>query len=393
MQKDYYKGRERKLTMAGTYNHLQHFSKYLKFLDETNAKILRALAEYGPRNTSNLAKATNLPVTTVGFRLKKMVESGLLLVTVNPNLPRLGLSKGFFVADAKLGRHDHLLESIKNAGYWTYAVRCYGKMDGYCAYFAFPTRCQNELEDFFKEASSLEIFSRYRFFWTTNSCYVTPNFVWYDFREKVWRLQWKEWIDEILRASEKLPENLRENGSYQIMVDEADLLIIKELEKDAATDIKKLSGILGITPQSAGSRFQKHIIERKLIANYNVDIYSFPLEISDLYGFILDFNDEKALARFVNASEGKPFFVSFAKIIGRNSLIANIHILKGEFPNLVQSLNDLYSAGVVKDFYYVTLDSASYKRQTISYRYFENGKWLYNLEERIKKLNEISRSH
>jgi hypothetical protein len=85
--------------------------------------------------------------------------------------------------------------------------------------------------------------------------------------------------------------------------------------------------------------------------------------------------------------------VSFAKIIGRNSLIANIHILKGEFPNLVQSLNDLYSAGVVKDFYYVTLDSASYKRQTISYRYFENGKWLYNLEERIKKLNEISRSH
>jgi DNA-binding Lrp family transcriptional regulator len=378
--------------MAGTYNQLQHFSKYLKFLDERNAKILRALAGYGPRNISNLAKVTDLPVTTVGFRLKRMVESGLLLVTVNPNLPRLGLSKGFLVADAMLGRHDHLLESIKNAGYWTYVVRCYGKMDGYCAYFAFPAQRQKELEDYFKETSYLKILSRYRFFWTTNSCYVTPNFVWYNFRERTWRFQWQEWIDEILRASEELPESLRENGCHRIMIDEADLLIIKELEKDAAIDIKKLSEILRITPQSAGSRFQKHIIERKLIANYNVDIYPFPLEISDLYGFIVDFHDEKALAKFVNASEGKPFIVSFAKVISKNSLIANIHILKGEFPNLVRSLNHLYSEGSVKDFYYVTLDPASYKRQTICYRYFQNGRWVYDLEERIRKLREISRT-
>jgi hypothetical protein len=83
--------------------------------------------------------------------------------------------------------------------------------------------------------------------------------------------------------------------------------------------------------------------------------------------------------------------ISYAKVIGENSLIANIYILKTEFPNLIKSLNRLYSEDLIKNFFYLTLDSTAYKRQTISYEYFENGKWTYNHEEKIKKLQEISR--
>jgi len=366
---------------------------YSKFLDETNAKILVELAKYGPRNISNLARAINLPITTVRFRLKKMIDDGLLLVGVNPNLPRLGLAKAFLIADAMLGCSKALLEIIRNADYWTYIIRCYGKMDGYCAYFAFPAEHKNELQNYLKEASSIGILPCYKAFWITNSHYVTPDFIWYDFKEKRWKLQWYKWFNEILNAPEELPDVLKETESYQIMADKADLVIIKELEKDAAIELKKLAKILKITPQSVGNRYQKHIIERNLIANYNVDIFPFPLEVSDLYNFIIDFKDEKAIGKFVNASKGKPFMVSYAKVIGKNSLTTNIYILKREFPKLIESLNRLYSEGLIKNFFYVTLEPTAYKRQTIAYKHFENGKWTYNSEERIKKLKEIGRTH
>lgn len=379
--------------MTGLYNQLQHFYTYSKFLDETNAKLLKELAKYGPRNISKLANATNLPVTTVRFRLKKMIEKGLLLVTVNPNLPRLGLAKAFLTGDAMLGCSKALLETIRNADYWTYIVRCYGKMDGYCAYFAFPAEHKKELQNYLKEASSVGILPCYKFFWITNSYYVTPDFIWYDFKEKRWKLQWCKWTDDILNAREKLPEALKETENYQIVADKADLIMIKELEKDAAIKLRKLAKILSITPQSVGNRYRKHIMERYLLADYNVDIYPFPPEVSDLYNFIIDFKDEKAIGKFVNASNGKPFIVSYAKVIGKNSLITNIYILKREFPKLIQSLNRLYSEGLIKNFFYVTLEPTAYKRQTIAYKNFENGKWTYNSEEKIKKLKEIGRTH
>jgi hypothetical protein len=95
----------------------------------------------------------------------------------------------------------------------------------------------------------------------------------------------------------------------------------------------------------------------------------------------------------VNASDGKPFIVSYAKIMGRNSLIVNIYILKEEFPNLIKSLNQLYRAGLINSLFYVTLDPTSYRRQTISYEFFNDGKWSYDAEAKMKKLKEISELH
>jgi len=374
-------------------NQIQRFNRYIKFLDETNAKILKALGQYGPRNITTLAKATNLPITTFRFRLKKLIEEGVLAIKVSPNLSKLGLAKAFFIAEAKLGGHNTLIEVVRNTDYWTYIIRCYGKMDGYCTYFAFPAEHRNELRNYLKRANLSRLFPRYQFFWITNSHYVCRDFSWYDFEEKLWRFQWHRWIKDISNASEDLPDILKETGDYQIMADKTDLLIIKEFEKDATIEFNKLAKILKITPQSVGARYHKHIIERKLILSYVVDVYPFPIQISDLYNFIIDFKDERTVAKFVNASNGKPFMVSYAKVIGRNSLIANIYILKTEFPNLIKSLNRLYSEGLIKKFFYVTLNPMSYKRQTIAYKNFENGKWTYNSEERIKRLKEIGRTH
>ena len=374
-------------------NKVGRFFDYFKFLDEVNAKILEAAGKYGIRNITALARAANLPVTTVSFRLRRMKEKGRVLVTVNPNLYKLGLAKAFIVAEAPFGSYEKLFRAIRNAGYWTYIIRCYGKFDGYCAYFAFPADYKKELEDYWREAGHLRITVNSKFFWITNSRTFPPNFSWYNFKKREWIFRWEEWIDEVLNASKELPEILKDPNpnEYKIAVDKRDLLIIKELEKDESIEFKELAKIVGITPQSVGSRYRK-IVERSLIVDHNVDLYPFPLEISDLYMFVIEFPGEAPLAQFANACQEKPFVVSYAKVIEKPSLLINIYILKREFSPFMDSLNRLYKKGIIKNIFYVTLDPTSYKRQTISYKYFEKGAWRYNYEERVKKLKEIASS-
>jgi len=375
--------------MNKRYDQHNHFYTYSKFLDKTNAQILTQLAKHGPRNISTIAKTTNLPVTTVNFRLKKLIQKGLLKITANPNLPRLGLAKAFFVVHAPLGQHKNLLRIIKSIDYWTYIIRCYGKADGYCAYLAFPAMHKKELDIYLQTAAEQTIIPKYTLLWTTNSHYATPNFQWYNFKEKRWKIQWQQWVSGIQTASGRLPKSLKDTQDNQIMADKADLLIIKELEKDATTDLNELAKLLKITPQAIGNRYKTHIIQRNLISNYNVDIYPFPLEISELYNFTIDFENQKNLAKFVNASNEKPFIVSYTKTAGKNTLIINIYIERKEFPNLIDALNQLHADQIIKDFTYITLEPTEYHRQTISYEYFEKGQWAFNTKEKIRKLQEV----
>jgi len=186
-----------------------------------------------------------------------------------------------------------------------------------------------------------------------------------------------------------LPEPIREPAGFTIKVDKKDLLIIKELQKDETIGFNKLAELVGISPQSVGARYQDHILKHRLIVDYAVDVYPYPLEVSDLYLFKIDFANERCLSKFANACEGKPFVVSYSKIIGENAILANVYLIKMEFRNFVGVLNRLFVEGLITDFFYVTLDQAAYSRQTISYEYFENGRWLYNHSERIEKLHRI----
>jgi hypothetical protein len=53
------------------------------------------------------------------------------------------------------------------------------------------------------------------------------------------------------------------------------------------------------------------------------------------------------------------------------------------------SLDRLVQLGFLKDFFYVMLDVASFKRQTVSYEFFSEGKWLFDYEEKMRKISEI----
>jgi len=107
-------------------------------------------------------------------------------------------------------------------------------------------------------------------------------------------------------------------------------------------DFRKLAKIIGIAPQRLHYRWHNHILKRNLIVQYTTNFKPYPFVVSDYYMFVINFVSPNALAKFCNASSRKPFIISYAKAIGKNSLIVVIQIPKLEFSNLINALNNLH---------------------------------------------------
>jgi len=364
--------------------------RYIRILDPVNAKIIEALGENDPRNLSALAKKIGLPPTTVAFRVKKLMKEGLLKVRAKVNSHKLGLIKAVLIADSNHGHIEALLKAVENVDYWTYRARCYGKFNGIYAVFSFPFEQRAELEEYLERAKHVGAISDYVLLWTANIIEVAPNFDWFNFKRKAWNFAWQNWLNEILTSSADSPEWLADPKSYEIQADYTDLLILKELEKDGLQDFTKLSKVAKITPQAVRHRFYNHVVKRDLIAQYDLAIFPYPLQVSDLCAFVLDFANEQALTKFANSLNDKPFVTSYAKAIGRNSLVVHFYIPKVEFSNFAESLNHLAMKRLIEDFFYVSLDVASFKRQTVSYEFFHDGKWTYKASEKVEKLTKTA---
>jgi DNA-binding Lrp family transcriptional regulator len=362
---------------------------YLKVLDSVNAKILEGMGRHGPRNTSFLARSVKLPATTVAFRIKKLIGKGYLHVRTNLDHSKLGLMRAALVAQTAGGLEEKLREAIENIGYWTYVTRCYGRFNGIYALFAFPAVHKNKLEAYLREVVRQKAMSDYVFHWITNLCEVPRNFEWFDFKSKAWKFPWHQWIDEVPKASEKLPKKLAEPEEYQVMVDETDMFLLKELEKDAFVEFTEIADGLKMSPQGVRYRYYKHIMKHGLVADYEIAILPYPLLVSDMCSFVVHFENDKALVKFSNTLSNKPFILNYGKIIGRNSLLMHSYTPRTEVPNFINTMNIMVKRNLVTDFFYVNFDVSSFKRQTVSNEFYKDRYWTFDSEEKRKRLSEI----
>jgi hypothetical protein len=105
--------------------------------------------------------------------------------------------------------------------------------------------------------------------------------------------------------------------------------------------------------------------------------------------FIIEFADEKGLAKFTNSLDNKPFILSYAKVLGENTLITNTCIPKTEFPNFIDSLNRLAEVHLIKSFFHVVLTLVPHKRGGVPHEFFKDGTWKCDVENSIRKLREM----
>jgi DNA-binding Lrp family transcriptional regulator len=359
-----------------------------KCLDSLDIKILEAMGVYGPRSISKLAKKINVPVPTVRDRAKELKSRFSLHLHAKVYHTFIGLKKAFVFVRATSGYERLLWESLKANGYWLYLSARYDAPESFYGIYGIPIDHTKSFEQFVKQIEKLRIAQSIDLFWST--CIHTVNLTdnWYDYESERWVFEWDKWIEDIESQGTSLPYTLVESETYPQKADRIDIIILKELQKNAECKLCNIAKLLDVSPKIVQYHFKNHVIPKGLIEGYQVFLPHFEA-VSDSYCFRFNFYDEKNMAKFALSLKDKPFVRSIGKILGRNGLFTHIYLPRKEFRGFTGALSKLIRNGLMRNYDYVIEDPSRKQVQTISYEFFKDRSWIYDHKKHMKRLHEL----
>jgi len=352
-------------------------------------KILESLGTHGPRNITKVARKLGIPPETLRKKLKRMPYRVFLRFYTNIYHTNLGLKKALIFAEAIQGHEDMLFNCMKANDFWIYVNRFYGGNEGCLGLYTIPKDNDSDFEDFARRLEKLNAAKNVRVFWSTCFQGVHSKTTWFDDKLKKWVFRWDEWIKEIPTMDTELLNTLIDPKEWPIKGDETDVFILKEMEKDPTVSVSDIAKMLGISQQLTQYHYKTHVLERGLIEGFDVLSYHFDIAISDMFAFLFEFESEEKLSRFAKSLLNKSFVGGLGKILGENRLIGDIYLPRQEFRNFIDALSKLVRANLLQGYCYVIRDLRKAERQTISFEYFKDRKWLYDHQKHIKNLENL----
>jgi DNA-binding Lrp family transcriptional regulator len=364
----------------------------LEHFDNLDVRILEGLAEYGPRNISKVAKELNAPRGTVISRIHRMSSSFYLRPLTTIYHTNLGMKKAVVFAKAKPGKEDVLFNSLKVNKFYIYLSRCFGMFEGCVGIYVIPVEHTAEFEDFLGEVERSGITRDIELFWST--CFHTVNRTrkWYDGDKGTWVFPWEKWLDEVSSSESELPYTLRDPESFPLKADEADMFIVKELEKDATVTLASMARKFGTTLQNIRYHYEKHVVKHGLIETFQVSILPLDRASSDMLFFIFKFSDIEKMGKFAHSLLDKPFVTILGKILNENALVSQVYLPRHEFRNFIDALSKLARHNFLESYDYVVQDlrPGKWSRETVPFELFKNRSWLYEHSQHLAALHALT---
>ena len=230
---------------------------------DTAAIVAEALMKYGPKY-AKISKETGVPTATVRYILTKRFPKLGLSVKALINRGLLGLQRYLVMIKPALSPKftSGLLSTLGEFMYLTYYTYL-TRQRKFMTIFTLPPKYFDSFVEFLNRLKSAKIIADFevdKLFYVRGLPFRVDCF---DFKEGVWRQDWKErssWIPEVY-----------ENPNTELKLDKIDLLILKELRKDAFIKYIDLAKILKLTRQTI-----KRHYERAVKAVYMYAIFWFP---------------------------------------------------------------------------------------------------------------------
>lgn len=360
-----------------------------KKLDETAVKVLEMLSILGPRNLTPIAKHLQLPESTLRYRVRRMISNSYLFLHLNPYHTNMGLKKAVTFVDAASGHEEDLIDFLRVNDFWVFLCRIHGSYEGCAGVWTIPVESVERFESFLSKLQDSGVARNFEVIWSTCFQGIPVSTRWFSFEGGTWVFNWEEWIKEVETIKGTLPHTLLEPDDWPIKVDYEDLLIIKELEIDGRASITDISKKVGIPLERAKYHFREHVLKRGLVEGYQVEIYGVPFILREACFFKFEFDNYEKMTKFALSLSDKPFATFVGKVLGEDALISHIKLPRWEFTNFIGTLSTLVRRGFLKQYHYTVQDMYQTWRETIPYEHFENGRWNYDNEKHLQKIEEL----
>jgi len=357
-----------------------------KQLDRTNIRIISAMWKLGPRNLLEVSRRTGIPFTSVYHRVAKLEEKSKRLVYLTPQLSKLGMMRVVVLVTASPGSEERVTAALKIPNLWRSINPCEGTFT-HLSIQAIPVKFLRQFKTYVRRLSEIGLIRQSRVILTGEYIPNFPNFRYYDAASNKWTFQWERW----LAALKKKPSRtIDDPEGYDMLVSKKDLLIVKELEKNARLSFADLAPLLGISLQGVKYHYDKKLIANGIVKYFTYDILPYPEEVSASHEILLEFTSNLAMKRFFHLIDDLFFVLGVAKVLNRNALLVRTFTLQTQLSNMFAFFSRMARKGALESYSAVRQDFNGRERQTVSYELFDDKMgWQFDLK---KCLYELSRS-
>lgn len=371
-------------------NYFKGITETEKQLDPTNIKILTAMWKHGPRNLLEISRRTGLPFTSVYHRVAKLERQTGRVAYVMPVTSQFGLMRVIVLAAATPGHEETVTKSLQLPNLWRFINPCEGNYTTVSAH-AVPAKYLKQFNRYFRKLVENDMITRLKIINTGDSKPNFPNFQYYDPRSKRWSFEWMKWLDDVRK--QKIDRTIEDPPTYRMLLDKKDLLIVKELEKNARKPLADLAPMLKMSVTAVKYRYDK-LTNSGTTQQYALDVHAFPVEISAYHEIMLDFASSQKMNRFYSFLGQLPFILSVAKVLKRNTLLVRTYIPETQLMNMFTFLSELTNARLLLSYSCLRLNFSGRKTQTISYElYDDESGWTIDLEKWTSALPKLAKGH
>ena len=359
-----------------------------KQLDQTNIKILSTMWKLGPRNLLEVSRRTGIPFTSVYHRVAKLEEKSKRVVALIPQVSKLGMVRTVVLVTASPGSEERVTAALKIPNLWRSVNRCEGTFT-HLSVNVVPVKFLKHFKTYIRGLSERNLITQSKIILTGEYIPNFPDFGYYDSVSNQWTFQWGRWFAALKKKPSKM---IQDPANYNMLADKKDLLIVKELEKNARTSFADIAPLLGISLQGVKYHYDKKLVPTEIVKYFGFDVWPYPEEVSAYHEVLLNFNSSLAMNRFFSLVDELFFVLGVAKVLHQNALLVRTYLLQNQISSMFALLSQMAREGVLESYSSVRQDFTGRDVQTISYELFDDEKgWTFDLKKCLSELSKLAR--
>lgn len=350
-----------------------------KFKDDSvdlDARILAAIGSVGPRNVALISRMTGAHQETIRYKIKKRFASRGFTFQANVDFAKLGLELHwgkFRVSPLYYKSASGFFRTLNKAAYLVHFSKILPQ-GHHVALFALPAGTASEYRKFLEALQRRKILEEFELDEVLVERHKPMDPAFYNFQADRWEVDWQK--VKALSGS-PLPSRVEKPT---LEADEIDMLIIKELQKDALQHVAGIAKKLKVNGKTMEYHYRTHVVERQLIPGYRVrwmrDLKKTLAHSSVISRMTFKGLDGPELKRAQKVVSKVPF-LWVEDLLKDGTYIATFSIPITDFMETAAYLNDeLQFLGASVDEGYMKVGEAA--NFTVPYDMFEDGAWKFD---------------
>lgn len=346
---------------------------------DLEARIITAIGTAGPRNVAQISRMTGAHQETIRYKIKKRFGRLGFRFHAEVDFDRLGLRLHWGTLDFAKA-HDamapQMLRALNRVGYLTYYAKIVPH-GNYVALFALPENTSEQYRELLSRLTDKGILSDF----TLDEVLVNRHRVMdprhFNFRSGRWEIEWQNIADQ-----EPVPLTLKQRTRVEDF-DYYDLLVIKELQKDALQHLTGIAAKLKVHQKTLEYHYRTHVQKWKLVPSYTIRWTQDTTKrlIHSVAGTVLTFRNLSRL-EFTNvqAAISKIPFLWSEELLQAGTYIAVLYVPVTDMISVTSYINNAIpdlSAKVDLGF----IKPAEASSFTIPYNMHQDSRWKFNLRQ------------